>query len=130
TVDPTRPSEAGESNRAALARFLEPSALIPSDGIVRNTALKITRGSHTDLEKARAIYEWIVENTFRDPKTRGCGIGDIRFMLESKNLGGKCADLNALYIGLAHAVGLAARDAYGVRVARSELGSRTTLSTM
>ena len=125
TVDPTRPSEAGESNRTALARFLEPSALIPSDGIVRDTALKITRGLRTDLEKARAIYDWIVDNTFRDPKTRGCGIGDIRFMLESKNLGGKCADLNALYVGLAHAVGLGARDAYGVRVARSELGYKS-----
>jgi len=78
-----------------------------------------------DLEKARAIYEWIVENTFRDPKTRGCGLGDIRFMLESKNLGGKCADLNALYVGLAHAAGLPARDVYGVRVAKSELGYKS-----
>jgi len=124
-VDPTRPPEAAKSNRPALARFLEPSALIPSDGIVRDTAVKITQGARTDLQKARAIYEWIVDNTFRDPKTRGCGIGDIRFMLESKNLGGKCADLNALYVGLAHAVGLAARDAYGVRVAKSELGYKS-----
>ena len=27
----------------------------------------------TDLDKARAIYDWIVDNTFRDPKVRGCG---------------------------------------------------------
>jgi len=26
------------------------------------------------MEKARAIYEWVVENTFRDPQTRGCGV--------------------------------------------------------
>ena len=32
----------------------------------------------TDVEKARAIYEWIVDNTFRDPKVRGCGWGDIK----------------------------------------------------
>jgi transglutaminase-like putative cysteine protease len=124
-VDLTRPTEMGAPSRAALARFLEPSALIPSDGIVRDTAVGITRGAKTDVEKARAIYAWIVENAFRDPETRGCGIGDIRFMLESKNLGGKCADLNALYVGLAHAVGLPARDAYGVRVARSELGYKS-----
>jgi transglutaminase-like putative cysteine protease len=125
TVDPVKATETGAPSRAALARFLEPSALIPSDGIVKKTALKITRGAGTDVEKARAIYEWIVDNTFRDPKTRGCGIGDIRFMLESRNLGGKCADLNALYVGLAHAVGLPARDAYGVRVAKSELGYKS-----
>jgi transglutaminase-like putative cysteine protease len=46
-------------------------------------------------------------------------------MLQSKNLGGKCADLNALYVGLAHAAGLAARDAYGVRIAKSELGYKS-----
>jgi len=59
-------------------------------------ATKITSRAKTDLDKARAIYEWIVDNTFRNPKTRGCGFGDIRFMLESNDLGGKCADLNAL----------------------------------
>jgi transglutaminase-like putative cysteine protease len=125
TVDLSKPRQIGAPGRAALERFLEPSALIPSDGIVRDTAVEITRSAKTDLEKARAIYDWIVDHTFRDPKTRGCGVGDIRFMLKSKNLGGKCADLNALYVGLAHAVGLVARDAYGVRTAKSELGYKS-----
>ena len=43
---------------------------------------------------------------FRDPKVRGCGVGDIRAMLETGNLGGKCADLNALFVRLARAAGL------------------------
>jgi len=71
------------------------------------------------IERARAIYEWMVENTYRDPKVIGCGTGDIRFMLESGDLGGKCADLNALFVGLARSVGIPARDVYGVRVADS-----------
>jgi transglutaminase-like putative cysteine protease len=121
-------------DRVSLQRFLEPSAYIPIDGIVKETATAITRGARTGLEKARAIYDWIVENTFRDPKTRGCGLGDIRFMLESKNLSGKCADLNSLFVGLARASGLPARDAYGVRVAPSRqgfksLGASTTTIT-
>jgi transglutaminase-like putative cysteine protease len=86
---------------------------------------EITSGAKTDVEKARAIYEWIVDNTFRNPKTRGCGVGDIRFMLESKDLGGKCADLNALYVGLARSAGLPARDVYGIRVGKSELGYKS-----
>src|SRR6516165_201888 len=89
------------------------------------TASEITAGAKTDLEKARAIYDWIVENTFRNPKTRGCGNGDIRFMLETKDLGGKCADLNALYVGLARAAGLPSRDVSGIRVAKSELGYKS-----
>ena len=31
---------------------------------------------------------------------RGCGVGDIKTMLETGNFGGKCADLNALFVGL------------------------------
>ncbi|MBV9770050.1 MAG: hypothetical protein JOZ32_10805 [Bryobacterales bacterium] len=46
-------------------------------------------------------------------------------MLESKDLGGKCADLNSLYVGLARAAGLAARDYYGIRVAKSGLGYKS-----
>ncbi len=111
--------------RAELDYWRRPSRLVPTDGIVKDTAAEITRGARTEVEKARAIYEWIVENTYRNPKTRGCGLGDIRFMLESRDLGGKCADLNALYVGLARAAGLPARDVYGIRVAKSELGYKS-----
>jgi transglutaminase-like putative cysteine protease len=52
-------------------------------------------------------------------------VGNIRFMLESKDLGGKCADLNALYVGLARAAGLPARDVYGIRIAKSDLGFKS-----
>ena len=114
-----------ETNREELEHFLRPTKLLPTDGIVKETAGEITSGAKTDLEKARAIYEWIVDNTFRNPRTRGCGIGNIRFMLESRDLGGKCADLNALYVGLARAAGLPARDVYGIRVAKSELGYKS-----
>ena len=124
-VDLSAHVKAPKADRAELDHFLRPTKLLPTDGIVKDTATKITSGATTDVEKARAIYEWIVENTFRDPKTRGCGIGDIRFMLESRDLGGKCADLNALYVGLARASGLPARDAYGIRVAKSELGYKS-----
>lgn len=117
--------KAPKASPAELAHFLRPTKLLPTGGIVKSTALEITSGAKTDLDKARAIYEWIVENTFRDPKTRGCGVGDIRFMLESRDLGGKCADLNALFVGLARSVGLPARDVYGIRVAKSELGYKS-----
>jgi len=110
---------------ADLNHWLRPTRLLPTDGIVKQTALEITGGARTDVDKARAIYEWIVENTYRDPKTRGCGLGNIKFMLESRDLGGKCADLNALYVGLARAAGLPARDVYGIRVAPSQMGYKS-----
>jgi transglutaminase-like putative cysteine protease len=124
-VDFSAPGKAPKANPGDLQYFLRPTKLLPTDGIVQTTATEITSNSKTDLEKARAIYEWIVVNTFRNPKTRGCGVGDIRFMLETKDLSGKCADLNALYVGLARAAGLPARDVYGIRVGKSELGYKS-----
>lgn len=106
-------------------RCLSATGLLPTDGIVRELALQITDGVATDAEKAFRIYDWIVVNTFRDPNTRGCGVGDIASMLKTGNLGGKCADLNALYVGLARAAGLPARDLYGIRVAPSKFGYKS-----
>jgi transglutaminase-like putative cysteine protease len=123
-VDLSKP-KTGKESEPGLEYFLRPTKLLPTYGITKTTADEITAGKETDVEKARAIYEWIVENTFRNPKTRGCGAGDIRYMLESKDLGGKCADLNALYVALARASGLPARDVYGIRVAKSELGYKS-----
>jgi transglutaminase-like putative cysteine protease len=115
----------GPLDAPSTAFYTAATELIQTDGIVREKAREITRGKFSDVDQARAIYEWIVDNTARDPKTRGCGVGDVKSMLESGNLKGKCADLNALYVGLARAAGLPARDVYGLRVARSEFGYRS-----
>ena len=124
-IDLSAPSHTAHASPEELNYFLQPSKYMPTDGIVKDTADKATKGATTDIDKARAIYDWVVENTFRDPKVRGCGRGDIRFMLESGDLGGKCADLNALYVALARAAGLPARDVYGLRIAKSELGYKS-----
>jgi len=126
TVDLSKPARAGIDLPAAdRAFYTAPTELIPTDGIVRTTALRITRHAKSDVEKAKAIYEWIVENTYRDAKVRGCGWGNIKPMLESGNLGGKCGDLNGLFVGLARAAGIPARDIYGLRVATSDYGYRS-----
>jgi transglutaminase-like putative cysteine protease len=120
-VDLTGPSPRTATEAApSLRTFLEPTKLMPTDGIVLQTSREITQGQGSDLDKARAIYEWIVQNTFRDPKVRGCGSGDIKAMLETQYLGGKCADLNALFVGLARAAGIPAREVFGLRVAESK----------
>lgn len=107
---------------ATLRYFTRPTALLPTDGIVRKTALAATQGAKTDVEKAQKLYDWIVSNTHREPKVRGCGEGDIKTMLETGNLGGKCADLNALFVGLCRSVGVPARDVYGIRLVPSSFG--------
>jgi transglutaminase-like putative cysteine protease len=122
-VDLTKPSGAPAEDPAVLKFNLQPTELIPTDGIVRETARDIIKNvKGNDLDKARAIYEWVVDNTFRDAKVRGCGWGDIKVMLETKNFGGKCGDLNAMFVGLCRSVGIPARDVYGIRVVKSNYG--------
>ncbi len=96
-----------------------PTASTPLDGVVLATAAKITTGKTAPRERLRAIYDWVVDHTHRDPDVPGCGRGDIRGMLESGKLGGKCADINGVMVGLARAAGFPAREVYGIRVAPS-----------
>lgn len=124
-VDPTKSDPAAKLSPELRKRYTASTSTLRLAGIVTETATKITTGAKDDLDKAKRIYDWIVENTTRNPKTRGCGTGDIESMLKSGNLTGKCADLNALYVGLARASGLPARDIYGVRVAPSAFGYKS-----
>ena len=124
-IDLTKPGQVAALSAADQKLYTSPTSLIPTDGIVKETADKITAGKTSEIEKVRAIYEWIVDNTFRDAKVRGCGVGDIAAMLRTGNLGGKCADLNALFVGFARASGMPARDVYGIRVAPSRFGYKS-----
>jgi transglutaminase-like putative cysteine protease len=115
------------ASAAELRPWLRATPLKPTDGIVGDTARKITAeaGARTDMEKAKAIYDWIVANCHREGSVRGCGTGDVTFVLTSGNLGGKCADLNGLFVALARASGVPARDVYGVRVDDSAHGYKS-----
>jgi transglutaminase-like putative cysteine protease len=116
--------QAVDATRADLRPWLMPTTLMPLDGIVLKTARQIVSGTHTDVDKVQRIYDWIVINAYREPKVRGCGVGDIKAMLETGNLGGKCGDLNGLFVGLCRAVGVPARDVYGIRLAKSAFNYR------
>jgi transglutaminase-like putative cysteine protease len=124
-VDPSKSNPATKLSPELRKRYTASTSTLRLAGIVTETSAKIIAGAKGDLEKATRIYNWIVDNTTRNGKTRGCGTGDIESMLKSGNLTGKCADLNALYVGLARAAGLPARDLYGVRVAPSAFGYKS-----
>lgn len=130
SVDLAAARERKPAYPAEVLPFLKPTPSMPIDGIVRSTAIEATHGATTPLAKARAIYDWVVDNSFRDPTVRGCGLGDIKTMLETGNLGGKCADINSLFVGLARAAGIPAREVFGIRVGPSRqfasLGLKST----
>ncbi|MBW1895142.1 MAG: transglutaminase domain-containing protein, partial [Deltaproteobacteria bacterium] len=93
--------------------YLAPNRLGPIDGEVKKLADDITEGKNTLLEKAKAVYDWTCENTYRNPKTRGCGEGNVCLLLNDP--GGKCVDINSIFVALAKAAGIPAREMFGIR---------------
>jgi len=103
-------------NQADSAEYLAPSSLGPTDGAVKQLADKIVAGKTTVLERARAIYDWTVENMYRDPDTIGCGLGDVIALLDKP--GGKCTDISSVFVALCRAAGVPAREVFGLRLGK------------
>jgi len=111
-------------NRADYAEFLKPTSIGPTDGAVKKLADSITKGKRSVLEKAKAIYDWTCENMYRDPATRGCGKGEVCELL--KKPGGKCTDISSVYVALARAAGVPAREVFGLRLGKKAEEDVTT----
>lgn len=106
-----------------FSKYLEPTSSGPTGGKVKKYADKITRGKRTVLAKARAIYDWIVDNMYRDPNVKGCGFGIVETLLETK--GGKCADIHSVFVALSRAAGIPAREVFGIRIPKGQEGDMT-----
>ncbi|WP_297895748.1 transglutaminase family protein [Shewanella sp.] len=104
---------------ADVALYLQPTKHMPIDGIVKQTAYKIVAGETEPLKKARLIYNWVSANMFRDNNVIGCGTGDVATILESGKLGGKCTDINSVFVALMRAVGIPAREMFGIRLGQA-----------
>jgi transglutaminase-like putative cysteine protease len=111
-------------NPADYAEYLQPTSLGPLDGEVKKLADSIVAQKKTVLEKARAIYDWTVDNMYRDPETLGCGTGDVCLLL--KKPGGKCTDISSVYIALCRAAGVPAREIFSVRLGKKAEEDTTT----
>lgn len=110
-------------SREEFRKELSPASVVPTDGPVKELAERITAGRTTNREKARAIYDWIVDNMHRDPNIKGCGLGEVEHLLTL--LGGKCADLHSVFVGLARAAGVPSREVFGIRLPKGTEGDMT-----
>lgn len=106
-----------------MKQYLDNSHLGDSQKRVRQLASRITRGKKTVLDKSRAVYDWIVDNMRRDQNVKGCGLQEIERLLTEKS--GKCADINSVYVALARASDVPARDIYGIRMHKDKEGDIT-----
>ena len=58
-------------------RWLQPDRLVPLDERIREIAIEVTDEAETQLERARAIYDYVVDTMVYDTSGTGWGNGDI-----------------------------------------------------
>jgi transglutaminase-like putative cysteine protease len=90
-----------------LQRWLQSDRLVPLDQKILEMSAEITAGKKTDVEKARAIYDYVLANMKYDKSGTGWGNGDIYWACDAKR--GNCTDFHALFIGLARTAGIPAK---------------------
>jgi transglutaminase-like putative cysteine protease len=118
------PQKQAAWNPADFKSYLTPTSLGPINDKVKDLADKITHGKTGVKAKARAIYDWTIDNMHRDPDTLGCGIGDVMSLLAAP--GGKCTDIHSVFVTLCRAAGVPAREIFGIRQGKAPLVDITT----
>ncbi len=110
-----REKSAYEATESAgeIARALAPERLVPSDPEIMRTAAEVTAAHETDLERARALYDHVLD-TMKYAKVGDYGRGDAMFACEAGH--GNCTDYHSYFIALARSAGIPARFAIGVPV--------------
>ncbi len=94
-------------NQSVLQRFLKPDRRVPLDGVIAELSAQETRGIPDPLEKARAIYNYVVATMRYDKSGTGWGNGDAIWACTAKR--GNCTDFHSLFIGMMRAAGIPAR---------------------
>lgn len=88
-------------------QYLAPDALVPTTGLPAELAVKVTAGKNTDLEKARAIYDYVFTTMRYDKTGTGWGRGDVLYACDAKK--GNCTDFHSLFIAMARSQGIPSR---------------------
>jgi len=88
-------------------KFLGADKLVPITGLPAELAAKVTAGKTSQLEKARAIYDYVFDNMRYDKTGTGWGRGDVLYACDAKK--GNCTDFHSLFISMARSQGIPAQ---------------------
>jgi transglutaminase-like putative cysteine protease len=92
-------------------RYLAPERLVPENDRFVEIAKEQTVGKKSDLQRARALYDHVIDSLRYAKAGEGWGQGDAVFACDARH--GNCTDFHAYFIGLARATGIPARFAIG-----------------
>jgi transglutaminase-like putative cysteine protease len=104
-----------ETPQRLMRRYLEPDQLGVIDDRIRAWSGDVTRGKAGTVEKARAIYDFVLAHMTYDKSMPGWGRGDTLRACDTRS--GNCSDFHSLFISLARAAEIPARFHYGFSLA-------------
>ena len=96
-----------KTSQVELARSLQADRLVPVTGLPAQLAERETKGSTTQLEKAKDIYDYVFRTMKYDKSGTGWGHGDTLWACDSKH--GNCTDFHSVFISMARAEKIPAR---------------------
>jgi transglutaminase-like putative cysteine protease len=110
------PSDPPETPRN-LGVYLKGSRLAAIDAKVKSLAERIVKGGKTVQDKARAVYDYVVDNMKLGREKEGWGEGNLRYALE--NHVGNSLDVSTVFVSLCRGAGIPARTAVGFLLPRN-----------
>ncbi len=96
------------------ARYLAADDLVPINENFRTVAQEVTAGKKTNIRRARAIYDHVIDHISYMKYGDGWGQGDAVYACTARS--GNCTDFHAYFIGVARAAGIPARFAIGAAI--------------
>ncbi len=84
---------------AELERFLQPDRLVPISGKPAEIAAEQVKPGMSEVQKARALYDYTFNNMRYDKTGSGWGHGDALWACDSHH--GNCTDFHSLFISMA-----------------------------
>lgn len=95
-------------------RYLKPERLVPANENFRSIAVEVIEGKQSDIVRARALYDHVIDEMRYMKHGTGWGKGDAVYACDVRT--GNCTDYHSYFIALARSVGIPARFAIGAAI--------------
>ncbi len=115
STNPAETRPLTDTERAALAAYLQPATHVILNDEIKKLAASITNGETNPVIAARKLYDWTYKNVnywVKDPEhLKASPVGSTEYCLRSKT--GNCTDFHSLFASLAISSGIPVRMVYG-----------------
>jgi len=101
-----------QASPSDLSRFLQPDKLVPITGKPAELAAEQVKPGMSDLEKGRALYDYVFSTMRYDKTGTGWGKGDTLWACDAKH--GNCTDFHSVFISMARSQKIPARFEMGL----------------